>query len=262
MLRTGREITGEVKQHAVGGFHQQHPDLGRVDLAEVMAHHVAPQFLGRAREFHASRPAAHDDDGHELLQLLGVVGEFRLFEGVKDFAADAQSVVNRLEAGRVFRPLRMAEVAGHAAEGDDEVIVLHRAIREDDGAGLEIDRLHFTELDRHVLVAAQDRAQRLGDFHRREGGSGHLVKKGLKEMVILAINQRDARIGMAQGLSEVQSAKTAAEDDDVGIVFIDGLDARRLCGGGGGSFGSGHFGESIQIEFKLANGICSKITRR
>ena len=78
---------------------QDHADLGRVNLAEIVAHDEAAQFLGRARQLHAGRPAADDDNGHQLLQLLGIVGQLGLLEGEQDFAADAQRVVDRLEAG-------------------------------------------------------------------------------------------------------------------------------------------------------------------
>ena len=81
----------------------------------------------------------------------GSLGHLGLLEGEKNLAADAQRVVDRLQARRVLRPFRMAEVAGHAAERDDEIIVGDAAVGQDDRAGLEVDRLHLAELAREMF---------------------------------------------------------------------------------------------------------------
>ena len=70
----------------------------------------------------------------------------------------------------------MTEVAGDAAERDDEVIVGDAAVGQNDGARFEVDRFDLAEVHADVFLVAQNGAERLGDFNRGQAGGGHLVK--------------------------------------------------------------------------------------
>ncbi len=87
-LGAGGKIARQVHQDAVGRLDEDDADLGRVDLAEIVAHDETAQFLAGAGELHAGRSAADDDDGHQLLQLFGIVGQLGLFEGDKEFRGE------------------------------------------------------------------------------------------------------------------------------------------------------------------------------
>jgi hypothetical protein len=77
-------------------------------------------------------------------------------------------------------------------------------------------------------------------------GRGHLIKERLEEMMILPVDQRDPRRGVCAATWPGSVRESTAEDDDVGMVFVD---RRGVCGGRGrsrtgrcGSFSSGHCG--------------------
>jgi hypothetical protein len=143
----------------------------------------------------------------------------------------------------MFGPFRMAEVAGDAAERHDEVIVLEAAVGHDDGARLEIDRLHLAEFAADVLIRAEDGAQRLGDLHRGQRAGGYLVQQRLEEVMILPVDECNLRLGVAQRLGHVQAGKAAPENDDAGVGLVDRFIARNFGRAGGGrrkDFGRGH----------------------
>jgi hypothetical protein len=78
-----------------------------------------------------------------------------------------------------------------------------------------------------VRPVGQDGADGLSDIRGRQRARGHLVKQRLEEMMVGAVNQRDARIGMTKGFAERQAAKACAEHDDVklfsGLLHADNL---------------------------------------
>ena len=132
-----REVARQVQQDAVGRLDEDDAHLGGVDAAEIVPHDVAAQFLARAGHLDAGRTAADDDDGHELLELVGVGGHLGLLEGEARISRRMRiASLTDLSPGANSRPVGMAEVAGHAAERDDEVIIGDRPVGQDDGAGV------------------------------------------------------------------------------------------------------------------------------
>src|SRR6267143_6211995 len=65
-----------------------------------------------------------------------------------------------------------------------------------------------------VLLPPQNPADRRRDVAGRERRGRDLIEERLKEMVIVAIEQRDAYVGTRQRASGVQAAKPAAYDND------------------------------------------------
>lgn len=49
-----------------------------------------------------------------------------------------------------------------------------------------------------------------------QAGGGDLIEQGLEQVVVLAVDHGDPRIGPAQAAYQRQTAKARADDDDVG----------------------------------------------
>ena len=77
-----------------------------------------------------------------------------------------------------------------------------------------VDGGGFTEQDAGVFLVAEDGAQRGADIAGRKGAGGHLVKEGLKEVKIAAVEQGDLHGGVTQRAGGVEPSESAAKDQD------------------------------------------------
>ena len=152
----------------------------------------------RAGQLDAGGAAADDHEGEPralrrriALALGGLEGQRMRLR-----ISSASSMV--LRPGRERRPLVVAEVGVRGAGGDDEVVVvdgspssrMHAPSGRVDGGGLGEQHLG-------VVLLAHDAADRLGDVGRVERRGRHLVEQRLEEVVVAAVEQRDAhrRVG-------------------------------------------------------------------
>ena len=101
------------------------------------------------------------------------------------------------------------------AGGEDEEVVR-------DLAPLLVDRhhaplgVHLVDVrheHRGVPLPAQQVADGRGDVPRREDGRRHLVEQGLEEVVVPAVEERDADGGLVQRARHGESSEPAADDD-------------------------------------------------
>jgi hypothetical protein len=90
---------------------------------------------------------------------------------------------------------------------------------------LEIDAQGLGHQDGHVGLGVHNGAYRLCDVGRRETGHGHLVQQGLKGVMVGAIDERYAHGRTRKRPSRRKAAKTAADDDYVGVA----VGGRRNC---------------------------------
>ena len=114
---------GKCRQNTRRRLDQNDARVGGVDAAEVALQHRARQLGKRAGQLHAGRPAADDDNGQQLARVRRVGLVLGFLKGQQDPAADAQRVLEGLQAGRKLLPFRVAEVAGATAQREHEIIV-------------------------------------------------------------------------------------------------------------------------------------------
>jgi hypothetical protein len=81
---------------------------------------------------------------------------------------------------------------------------------------VEIDAAHFVEPYFDVALPAQEMAQRRRDIRRRESCRRNLVQQRLEEMMVRAIDERDADICARKRARRPQAAETTAENHDMG----------------------------------------------
>ena len=58
------------------------------------------------------------------------------------------------------------------------------------------------------------------DFRRGEAGSRDLIKQRLKEMMIGAVDESDARVRIAEMFAEGQPSETGPQDNDMPRAFV------------------------------------------
>ena len=200
-LRARRQIGRKGPQQPFRPFDQDHPRLAGIDPVEIADQHRVRQFRKRARKLHPGRTAADHQNGHQFAPAFLVGLGFRFFKRQQDLAADAQGIVERLEAGRILRPTVVAEITRHPAEGENQVIVIQHAalgklrgpVGDMDFFGLQIEADRLAHQHVEVWLPRKDGANRLRDVHRRESGRGDLIEQRLKKMMVLPIDQRDPR---------------------------------------------------------------------
>ena len=155
----------------------------------------------------------------------GVAFPLGRFEGEQHAPTDLERVGDGLEPGRVGGPLLVAEVGMPDTGGDDEDVVRHQLPSSSDATadGVEVHGLAEQDLD--VGLAAQERPQRLGDLRGRQRSGGDLVEQGREQVVVAAIDERDAHGRVAQAAHGIEAREAAADDDEPG---------QRSRGGGWG----------------------------
>jgi hypothetical protein len=107
----------------------------------------------------------------------------------------------------------MSEVGVARAGGDDEVVVVeHVAVGQPDGAMSGVDGLRFSKEHAHVGRVPEDPAERRGDITRRQRSGRDLVEERLEQVVVVAIEQRDAHRVTAEHLGGHQASEATAEN--------------------------------------------------
>ena len=186
-------------------------------MAKLPLESVAGDFRERTGQLHAGG-ACPDDEEREPFHLLGRIGRsLGALERRENARPDAKGVLQRLQAGRVWRPLIVTEVRMRASRRDDQEVVGTGDSIDVDGLALDVYPPRLAEEHGRVALAAQNVPQRGGDGGRGEACGRHLVEQRLKRMVIVAIDQQDVHRCGAEGVRGGEPAEAAADDDYPGL---------------------------------------------
>ncbi len=126
----------------------------------------------------------------------------------------SRRVVDLLQARRDLFPFVMAEIGVPGAGRDDQVVVVDLAAIGHHRLLLGVDAGHLGELNAAIPVAAQNAADRRGDVGGRKAGRRHLVEERLEEMIVVAVDDRDAERRAGKRLGGGDAAESRADDDD------------------------------------------------
>ena len=108
----------------------------------------------------------------------------------------------------------MSEIVIHSPGRQDQGVERNPAVPRRERPRREIDSRNLGKHDQGVGLSAQDRADRLSDVGRREGRGCDLIEQGLKQVVVIAVDDEQIDPRTAQGAGGEQSAKSATYDDD------------------------------------------------
>ena len=213
-----RELVAERGQDLLAAVEQDHPDPGRVDPPEVALERPARELGELAGDLDACRPAAHDDEGHPRLALLGIVCQLGHLERTEDPLPLLDGVAERLHTRRPLLVLVVPEVRAADAGPDDQAVVGELDVspaRLDDGdlPRLEVEPGHLAHLDGDVVVLSQHVARRRSDLSLGEDARRHLVEERLEQVVVDAVDQRYLDRGAPEELCGEEPTEAGPDDD-------------------------------------------------
>lgn len=108
----------------------------------------------------------------------------------------------------------MAEVGMGRAGRDNQVVVRYFPVTQDHFVRGRVDRCGLAEKHFDVRLAPQDAPNRARDVARIQCRGRDLVKQGLEQVMVSAIDQRDPDRGVAERPRRRQTAETSAHDHD------------------------------------------------
>ena len=125
----------------------------------------------------------------------------------------------------------MAEIGVAGPGRENQGVVGQRvAVLEQHALLRRIHAGHRGEQGRDLGTAAQEIADRPGNFRGRQRGGGDLVKQRLEQMVVAAIDQRDADRRAGQAKRRLQPAETGTNDHDAMALCRSGLLGGHVLG--------------------------------
>src|SRR6516162_6999220 len=101
--------------------------------------------------------------------------------------------------------------------GQYQVIVTHAPSVSDHLLASSVDPRHFRKHGPDISLFTEDAANGRGNISRRKRGRCDLIKQGLKQMVVVAIDQRDVERSVRKTFSSRQPAKAAANNYNSGF---------------------------------------------
>ncbi len=143
----------------------------------------------------------------------------RLLERLQDPVPDRLGVSQRLQARSEALEFVVAEVALSGTRSQDQVVVGDRYIQPirrsgDDAALLLLHAGYFSEEHRRVPLSPDELAERRGDLPRGKDGDRHLVEQGLKDVVVVPVDQNDLRRRATESLDGSQATKASTDNDN------------------------------------------------
>ena len=264
---------GKGRQQVRSAFDQHDARRFRTDAPEVVAQRMARDLRQRAGQLHAGRSAADDDECQQTPLCVGIDLPLGLFECEQHLPPHHERIVERLEAGRVLLPFRVAEVRVRRAARENHVVVSDRRravsgfgrTRDEYTSILWIDRRDIGEQHFDVLLSAQHPTDRRRDVAGRERRGRDLIQQRLKEMVVVPVEQRDADRRAGERARRVKPAETAADDDDAGSGFATrhARGAQSLSRGGTCDSGLGwiRHEKCYRTRYVLSSRACSRRAR-
>jgi len=115
----------------------------------------------------------------------------------------------------------VAKEIGSTSHGQYQEIVLKFADTGQNGLGSRSDFQHFTHPDPDILSFLKNLPQGKGDAGGFNLRSGHLVKQGLKLMMVLFVNQNDIKHPFLEMQNKLQAGETSAGHDDHWLIHFE-----------------------------------------
>ena len=123
-------------------------------------------------------------------------------------------VLERLQARRERLPVVMAEIGVPGAGRQHQRIeVDERTIVEPDASRVFVDGFDGGEPCRHVTAPAQEVTDRPGDLRGGERGGCDLIEKRLKQVMVAAVDERDADRRSGKVTNGFEPAEPGADHD-------------------------------------------------
>ena len=233
------EFRAERGQYRRRRVEKDHAGRRWIDTSIKALEGISSELGNLARHLHTGRSRPDDNEREKSTSLYFIVGELGLFERAEDAAAQLESIVNRLHAGRVLLEMIVAEVRLVGAGRENQAIearldietaghVLHLFRRD-------VDVGDISEHDLHILEVPENETRRRSDLADRQDARGHLIEKRLEEVMAGLCDERDIDVLVLELAGREKPTEPGSDDHDV--VPRRGT---RFSGGGVARSGYGH----------------------
>jgi hypothetical protein len=108
----------------------------------------------------------------------------------------------------------VAEIGVLRAGRQNERIIGNAAAFGDHLAPRGVDAGHLTQHHVDVLLAAQNAADRRGDFGRRKSGGCDLIEQRLEQVIVVLVDHRDVEWLAVQCFRRGETTESGSDDDD------------------------------------------------
>lgn len=107
------------------------------------------------------------------------------------------------------------EVVHSSAERQHQVVVGERRhLSEPDLVLVQIHRRHLSRMDTGVRLVVEQVTKRMPDGDRREQVGGNLVQERLERVIVVAVNEHNVDIRLAQLARSADPGEPSAENQD------------------------------------------------
>ena len=110
-----------------------------IEMPEVAGQRLSRDLGERSRHLDAGRPAADHDEGQQRRPLRRIALALGALERQQHPPPDLEGILERLQARRDRPPLVVSEVRVRRAGGDDQEVVVERAVGQEQAIALEVD---------------------------------------------------------------------------------------------------------------------------
>ena len=165
-----------------------------VDGAEFVAQRLARDFRQRAGQLDAGRTAADEHERQQLLPPRRIRFALGALERQQDAAANLERILERLEARARSAPTRRGRSrcgSSRSRRSGSRSRASPPSVSRRAGSSTSIAAASPSST-RTFARAPEDPADRRGDVAGRQRRRRHLIQQRLKQMMVVAIEQRDA----------------------------------------------------------------------
>ena len=213
-LRARAQLRRKRRQHPRPPFEQDHPGGSRIDVFVVPRHRRGRDLHDRSRQLDAGGAGADNPERERRSAGVGAGFVLRRLERQQDPAPQLGGIFDRLQSGRDRRPVVVAEVRVRGARREHEIVVADVPVRQHHPAIDDVDGGDRGQGDVAVLLFTDDRADRRADVGGGQRRRRDLVEKGLEDVMITAVQDRDGNRRLRQCPGRGESGEAAANDED------------------------------------------------
>jgi hypothetical protein len=207
-------------------MHHGDYDVGFTKVV-VKAGAAANELVDLAGNLYAAEPGAYDDEVEVPTAAVRIVRGLGLFHLADYMLAKIDGVTHDLKRECVIGHSWNDSQVTFRATGDHYVVVVQACQRP-----VSVVKFNFRSSEVypfHALGAAADSAEHLAQGRRGgvyiDGGSGDVRQEGMKDHMVLAVEEENLALGsaqfMAESFCELNGGKPSADDNDSSWLHLD-----------------------------------------
>ena len=207
-------LVGHALQQLIPTLDEDDFNFGAIHFGVILGQDVFAHFSQRTSYFDSGWSTPYNYDIDVALAFCFIGDRQGFFIIVQNAVAQVQGLGDRFHRQGFGRQSSIAKKVGIGARSNHQLIVVDNAKRSLQTFFVVLNGRYFGDPNEDVGTALKKFAQ----WERNRTGfqtrHGHLVKQGLKLVVVVFIDQNHLIIGFEEFFGQQQARKTTADDDD------------------------------------------------